>query len=342
MLISKVSHICRSELAREADAAIASKLAPTGRMFLSFSAVGRGLIHLVALCLLCGLSIARAETRIAVLYPESAPAFQKLYQTIIGGVGQAADVRVQSRSVSDKDSIDQLKSWLASGQTQVVIGLGSLPASVTSSVAAGMPLIYGAGALNDNNIPGVSLASSPNKLFDRLTQLKPDVERVFMVYRPQSTGWLLSAGKAAARDHGLELIAAPSEDIQQAAAAFTRILQQTRPGKDAIWLTLDPVVPANLLLPVLLREAWDKQLVLFSNNPLDVSKGALFALYPDYPAMGRQLAERAKKQIGRNPPPSPEASEFLNGAVNTRTASHLGIVLSSQQQQSFQQVYPER
>jgi len=38
------------------------------------------------------------------------------------------------------------------------------------------------------------------------------------------------------------------------------------------------VVPINLLLPVLLREAWDKQLILFSNNPLDVSKGALFAL----------------------------------------------------------------
>lgn len=337
-----MKHSCKSELVREADAAIASKLAPTGRAFLSFAGVGRGIVHLVALSFLFLFSSARAETRIAVLYPESAPAFQKLYQTIIGGMGQASEVRVQSRAVSDKDSVDQLKSWLASGQSQVVVSLGSLPASLTGPLAAGTPLIYGAGALNDNSVPGVSLASSPNKLFDRLTQLKPDVERVFMVYRPQATGWLLSAGKTAARDHGLELVAVPSDDIQQAAAAFTRILQQARPGKDAIWLTLDPVVPANLLLPVLLREAWDKQLVLFSNNPLDVSKGALFALYPDYPAMGRQLAERAKKQLGRNPPPSPEASEHLNGALNTRTASHLGIVLSSQQQQSFQQVYPER
>lgn len=304
--------------------------------------LGRGIIPLAALSLLFLCSSAHAETRIGVLYPESTPAFLKLYQTIIAGMEQATDVRVQSRAVSEKDSVNQIKSWLESGQSQVVISLGNLPAALTGALAVDMPLIYGAGALNDNNTPGVSLASSPGKLFDRLKQLKPDVERVFVVYKPQATGWLLSAGKAAARERGLELIATPSEDIQQAGAAFARILQQIRPGKDAIWLTLDPVVPVNQLLPVLLREAWDKQLALFSNNPLDVSKGALFALYPDYPAMGRQLAERAKKQRGKNPLPSPEASEHLNGALNTRTASHLGIALSSQQQQSFHQFYPER
>lgn len=304
--------------------------------------LGSRIIVFTALSLFFAFSSAHAETRIGVLYPESAPAFQKLYQAIIDGMGQASDVRVQSHAVSGKDSVDKVKSWLASGQSQVVVSLGKLPSSLTGQLSADMPLIYGASALNDNNIPGVSLASSPAKLFERLLLLKPDVERVFMVYRPQSTGWLLAAGKAAARDHGLELIGIPSEDVQQAGTAFARILSQTRPGKDAIWLTLDPVVPVNMLLPVLLREAWDKQLALVSNNPLDVGKGALFALYPDYPAMGRQLAERARKQMGKNPSSGPEASEHLNGALNTRTASHLGIVPSSQQLQSFQQFYPER
>lgn len=314
------------------------------RLFSSLlqAGLGRKIVRLAVLSLLLIASSAPAETRIGVLYPESTPAFQKLYQTITSGMGQATDVRVQSRVVSEKDSVDKVKSWLESGQCQVVISLGNLPAALTGPLSADLPLIYGAGALNDNNIPGVSLSSSPGKLFNLLKQLKPDVERVYVVYRPQATGWLLSAGKAAARDQGLELIATPSDDIQQAGAAFARILQQARPGKDAIWMTLDPVVPHNQMLPVLLREAWDKQLVLFSNNPLDVSKGALFALYPDYTAMGRQLAERAKKQLGRNPLSSPEASEHLNGALNTRTASHLGIVLTNQQQQSFQQFYPER
>lgn len=304
--------------------------------------LGRKVAYVAALSLLLQSAYVHAETRIGVLYPDTAPAFLKLYQTIIDGMGQASDVRIQSRTVSEKDSVEQIKSWLASGQNQVVIGLGNLPATLDKPLSADMPYIHGAGTLNDNNIPGVSLASSPGKLFDRLKQLKPDIERVYVVYKPQSTGWLMSVGKAAARERDLELVATPSDDIQQAAAAFTHILQQTRPGKDAIWLTLDPVVPVNLLLPVLLREAWDKQLVLFSNNPLDVGKGVLFALYPDYSAMGRQLAERAKKQLSKNPSSSPEASEHLNGALNIRTASHLGLVLSGQQQQAFHQIYPER
>jgi putative ABC transport system substrate-binding protein len=278
-----------------------------------------------------------AETRIAALYPDAAPAYIKLYQTIISGMEKSADVHVTSRAVSVQDTPEQIKSWLAANQIQVVVGMGNLPAVLFLDI----PVIYGASALNDST-PGVSLASSPARLFERLKQIKPDIERVFVVHNPQATGWLITAGKAAAQEHGLVLVALPSDDMQQAGMAFNRILQQARPGKDAIWLTLDPVAPLNQLLPVLLREAWDKQLVLFSNNPMDVSKGALFAMYPDYPAMGLQLAERAKRQLVFNPSASPESSEHLNSALNTRTASHLGIVLSGAQQQAFQQLYPER
>ena len=282
---------------------------------------------------------ARAETRISVLYPESAAPYLKLYQTIINGMAQAGDVQLRSRAISDRDSAEDVRSWLMS--SQVTVALGELPPSLTGSLAASMPFAYGAGALNDNGLPGVSLAASPAQMFKRLRQLKPDVERVFVVYRPQATGWLIAAGKAAAREQGLELIVTASDDVQQASAAFGRLLPQMRPGKDAIWLTLDPVVPLNQLLPVLLRESWDRNLILFSNNPIDVAKGALFARYPDYPAMGKQLAERAKKQLTKSAPAGPEASEHLNAAVNTRTAAHLGIVLTDQQRQAFDRVFPE-
>ena len=100
-------------------------------------------------------------------------------------------------------------------------------------------------------------------------------------------------------------------------------------------------MPLNQLLPVLLRESWDRNLILFSNNPIDVAKGALFALYPDYPAMGKQLAERAKKQATKSAATGPEASEHLNAAVNTRTAAHLGIVLGERQLQAFERIFPE-
>jgi putative tryptophan/tyrosine transport system substrate-binding protein len=281
-----------------------------------------------------------AETRISVVYPDSAAALRKLYQTIADGIARSSDVRLQSRAVSDRDSADDVKAWVQANQSQIAIVLGDVPPTLTRPLAATMPLIRGADAL-DNGQPGVSLASSPAQLFGRLRQIKPDIERVFVVYKPVATGWLIAAARTAAREQGLELVASPSEDIQQSGATFSRILQQVRPDKDAIWLTLDPVVPVNQLLPVLLRESWEKHLVLFSNNPVDVAKGALFALYPDYPTMGRQLAERAKRQLARPSLSGPEASEHLNGAINVRTASHLGITLSDQQRQAFDRIFPE-
>ena len=284
---------------------------------------------------------ALAETRISVLYPDSAAGLGKLYQIIVDGMTGAGDVALRSRAVSAQDSADDIKAWVQGNQSQATIVLGDVPATLTQGLADSMPLIRGADALNDNGLAGVSLAASPAQMFSRLRQIKPEVERVFVVYRPESTGWLIAAARAAARDRGLELVASPSENIQQSTAAFTRVLQQTRPDKDAIWLTLDPAVPLNQLLPVLLRESWDRHLVLFSNNPVDVAKGALFALYPDYPTMGRQLAERARRQLARTAPAGPEASEHLNSAFNTRTASHLGLVLSDQQLQAFDRIFPE-
>jgi putative ABC transport system substrate-binding protein len=284
---------------------------------------------------------AGAETRISVLYPESAPAFVKLYQTIVDGMNQAADVRLQSRAVSDKDSPEEIRAWVNANQSQVAIVLGNIPPAVATSLAAAIPVIRGADALNDNAQPGVSLASSPAQMFSRLRQIKPDIDRIYVVYKPHATGWLIAAARSAAREQGFELASTTCEDAQQAGAAFARILLQARPGRDAIWLTLDPVVPLNQLLPVLLRESWDKDLVLFSNNPVDVAKGALFALYPDYPAMGHQLADRAKRQAAKPSLSGPEASEHLRGAFNTRTASHLGIVPSDRVLKSFDRTFPE-
>ena len=175
----------------------------------------------LALCLL-SLSVgAWAETRISVLYPDSAAALRKLYQAIADGIARGSDVRLQSRAVSDRDSAEDIKSWVQANQSQVAIVLGDVPPTLTRPLAASMPVIRGADAL-DNGQPGVSLASSPAQMFSRLRQIKPDVERVFAVYKPEATGWLIAAARTAARDQGLELIASPSEDIQQSGAAFSR------------------------------------------------------------------------------------------------------------------------
>lgn len=296
---------------------------------------------LVLACLLTVETVA-AQTRVGVIYPHTSPAVAGLFQTIIDGMATAGDVRIQSRSVDSDTRPDEVKAWLAENRTQVTVTLGELPASIAEHLAGTGRTVRGAVPLNDNSTPGVSLSSSPAQMFARLRQIKPDVERVFVVYRPQNTGWLIGAARVAAREQGLDLTVSACEDVQQAVAALGRFVQQSRPGRDAIWLTLDPVVPMNQMLPVLLRESWDRQIVLFSNNPMDVAKGALFALYPNYAAMGRQLAEYARRHATATRPLAggPEANESLLIAVNVRTASHLGLTLGPRQLQTFDRVFP--
>lgn len=293
----------------------------------------------VLVCLLTAETVL-AQTRVSVIYPQTSPSVVRLFQTIIDGMATATDVRIQSRAVDTDSRPEDVKAWLAEQRTQVTVSLGELPAAIAEQLTGPGLLVQGAVPLNDNSKPGVSLSSSPAQMFARLRQIKPDVERVFVVYRPQNTGWLIAAARVAAREQGMDLTVSACEDVQQAVAALGRFVQQARPGRDAIWLTLDPVVPINQMLPVLLRESWDRQIVLFSNNPMDVAKGALFALYPNYAAMGRQLADYAKRQATRPVSGSPEANEHLLAAVNIRTASHLGVTLGSRQLQAFDRVFP--
>jgi len=97
--------------------------------------------------------------------------------------------------VSEKDSADQIKILAGIRPKPGGDQFGQPACRLISALTYDMPLIYGAGALNDNNTPGVSLASQPRKTVRRLKQIKPDIERVFVVYKPPATGWLISAGK---------------------------------------------------------------------------------------------------------------------------------------------------
>jgi len=93
------------------------------------------------------------------------------------------------------------------------------------------------------------------------------------------------------------------------------------------------------VLQMVLRAAWDRNLVVFSSNPSHVPKGALFALFPDNQAMGRHLGVVIAGRNGHSPALAP--LEQLNTAINIRTADHLGLGLSAADAR-FDMVFPSR
>jgi len=301
---------------------------------------------LLALAFLSGLPfqsvLADESINIAVLYPESNPAYTRLYQTIIDGMHNSGSATVNQYQFSKQPDIREINNWLYEKQAQAVIVLGKAGIQLSLELELDIPVITGAHILAYKNRSGVSLAADPVQMFRKLKQLGPKVRRVFVIHSEKNTGWLINQAALAARKQGLQLESLKIENMQDLRLAIESILAKLQKGSDAIWLPLDPAVPTRLVLPKLLTVAWQKELIIFGNNPIDVKKGILFAMYPDYTSMGKQLLAMARSRISKTSKAQPEASVYLKTAVNNRTASHLGITLNLHLLEQINLLYPRR
>src|SRR5204862_5215720 len=96
------------------------------------------------------------------------------------------------------------------------------------------------------------------------------------------------------------------------------------------------------ILPIVLRESWNRGVPIFSSSVLHVKKGALFALYPNNVGLGRDLATLARALSNGEPVPRGIMPlRAVRTALNTRTASHMGLAIASVQQLAFDALYPE-
>ncbi|MEJ2201401.1 MAG: ABC transporter substrate binding protein [Desulfuromonadaceae bacterium] len=204
-----------------------------------------------------------------------------------------------------------------------------------------VPVLVGAVLLSPNGLSGISMAADPLVLFTSLKQMAPQTRRVFVVYAPESSSWLIDKARDACARLGLQLIASPVNDLRQAINTYQDLIEFRLGSTDAVWLTTDDVSANDrVILPLLLEAAWNKNFILFSSKPSHAKQGALFSSYPDHIGMGRSLADMAKRiSLDKNSPSLLPTKDLLT-AVNLRTAAHLGLTFSSEQLNRFQLKYP--
>jgi putative ABC transport system substrate-binding protein len=99
-----------------------------------------------------------------------------------------------------------------------------------------------------------------------------------------------------------------------------------------------------VILPIVLQEAWERDLAVFSSNLAHIKNGVLFALYPDNKNMGRSLAELALNQMhnGESTPLGIMPLHDIFTAVNIRTAEHLGLKFTNQIRRDFNLIFPSQ
>lgn len=241
----------------------------------------------------------------------------------------------------------ELNRQLKRNGSRVVIALGRQGLKAASGLDRDIAVVVG-GVLSvpeqvSHNLMGISLTPDPGLLFAHLKILLPGTRKVIVIYDPRHNEWLLTLARDAAKAQGLELVAQEARDLASAAHLYEAAFAAADSHHDAIWLPQDvTTVDEGTILPLVLKDAWNRSVPVFSSSMLHVKKGVLFALYPNNLDLGRHLAHTAQTVLaGGDRQHGMVPLRAVLTAVNLRTANHIGINLSYQQQHSFDFVFPE-
>lgn len=297
---------------------------------------------------LISVAVSQSARGIAVLYPDIGEPYRSVFAKMIEGIEERTKGRVMSLAIGSSPNQEEIASELRRQDVHVVIALGRNGLKVAAGLERNIDVVVG-GVISVpeaeiRNFTVASLVPDPALLFARLKGFNPAVRRVFVVYDPSQSGWLMRTAKAAASARGIELLAFEAGDLKSTLQHYQTILATMEPGKDSLWLPLDSTtVNETTVLPLVLKEAWTRNLTVFSSNVTHVRRGALFSLYPNNLEVGRNLAEYALGYLspGDHPARGMLPSRAVQLAVNVRTASHLGIDVADKQA-SFDLVFPER
>lgn len=285
------------------------------------------------------------DEAIAVVFPDIGEPFRKVFIEIINGIEGQARQRVRAYPVGPQQDPVELAQLIKRSNTKVVVALGRQGLRAASALDASIGMVVGgvSSVPDGEKYIGICLTPDPALLLAQLRTLVPAARRVSVVYNPAHNEWLVRLARDAARTLGLDLVALEARDLASAARLYQALFSGADARGDAIWLPIDPTtVDESTILPLVLREAWNRNIPIFSSSMLHVKKGALFALYPDNLLLGRSLASLALSVLAGEPTPRGVAPlRDVHAALNVRTASHFAIPLTPRLQRAFQTLHSD-
>ncbi|WP_229217962.1 ABC transporter substrate-binding protein [Rugamonas apoptosis] len=286
-----------------------------------------------------------AAGTLAVLYPDIGEPYRKVFTEILEGIEDQAQSHVHGYPVAASADPVELQATLKNSGCRVVIALGRQGLKTASGLDLPLGMVVGgvSSVPDAEKLNGISLTPDPALLFSQLKGLLPGVRRVIVVYNPQTNEPLIKLAREAARAQGLELLTLEASDLAGAVRRYETALAGADGRRDALWLPPDPLtVDDGVIVPMVLRESWNRNIAIFSSSIVHVRKGALFALYPNNFELGRDLATLALARLNGDLARRGVAPlRAVRTALNTRSASHMGLIISTSQQRSFDAIFPE-
>lgn len=286
----------------------------------------------------CGLSSNSVSAELMVLYPEVKAPFSKVFEDISEGARGGFNGNTTFVALGEKPD---LLPTVSSKKPDIILALGKRSLLTANALEKRPPLVLGAVNSGQYQLPGIVMIPDPEVILDRLLVLSPGVKRVHVVQKSKGDDMQLRGAKEYLAGRNVELMIDPAEDLRAAASIYADVLERANAG-DAVWILQDGSYVNSAIFSLLLDAAWNKNLVVFSSNPLHVKHGALFAVYPDNKKMGTSLGKIANQVLEHKAEPTMRPLRDVLLAVNERTGNHLGISLSNDIREKVDLILPAR
>ena len=115
-------------------------------------------------------------------------------------------------------------------------------------------------------------------------------------------------------------------DAFDLARQLARTFKTLDPHTTALWFGGNTIqLNDELIYSYVLEQTWDRGIAVFSDTIVHVKRGFLFALYPDYAAIGSELGTLIQQHARMTGLRFSRAGRL---AFNLRTARHLGLTVS--------------
>lgn len=282
------------------------------------------------------------EPRIAVLYPDNPSSYEFIYQRIIDGITSRLENPITRIAISKDTTSAGITKSLRDQDIRIVITIGQNSLLLASGLNRDIKVVAGGIQSTPDNMQlwaALSLTPDPSLIFTQAKTILPTAKRIAVVYNDQTTGWLIRQAQEAAANHGLSLVALNADNLKTALFMYQDFFSKANSKYDILWLPQDKItVNSDIVLPMVLLESWSRRIAVISNNPSHVKSGALFALYPNSYAMGQLLADLAISGSASKSGLLPLKAAYMT--INNRTANHLGLSFTPQQQAITQIQFP--
>lgn len=271
------------------------------------------------------LADACEEAPLMLVHPAVALAYQPVIDQLAEGLAQAAE---QPIAVCALQSLNA-GSWSRPPRQVVAVGVSAYSAAERAFPHARLlPILVE--RLPGHARDGLSRFIDPARLLQGLHSIAPKTETLYFIYRREVPSAFLARAQGSAEALGWRWISLAIGDLREAALAIERVRHEAGPTS-AVWFHRDVLaLNPDVLVPPIVRRSWEVGFPVISDDADTVERGLLFALTPDYRAMGQAAA------IQLDQPRSGLVDlRWVHRVLNERTARALGLTVHPSEETGF-------